>query len=227
MSERLLSVDSADGATTVRLDDGAVNAFSVPMLEALHGAIDQAESEGSLLVITGREGTLSAGFDLKTIGTQTNEMLGLGARLAERLFSFPRPVIIACTGHAIAMGGFLVLSGDFRIGAAGAYRIGLNEVQIGLTVPRFGVALAGYRLNPAWHDRVLLGGQFLSPDDAAAAGFFDQVVPGAELEEATAAAVATYAGINEQAHTGTKLRARAAALEAMREGLEPGADGTW
>ena len=104
----LLTTNLSDGVRTIALDDGRVNAFSVPMLQALHSTLDGAEKEGSIVVLRGREGTFSAGFDLKSIAERTNEMLGLGARLAERLFSFPRPVISACTGHGIAMGGFVL-----------------------------------------------------------------------------------------------------------------------
>lgn len=227
-SEELLSSELNDGVRTIQLDDGRVNAFSVPMLEAVHAELDRAEEEGSIVVLRGREGTFSAGFDLKSIAERTNEMLGLGARLAERLFSFPRPVISVCTGHGIAMGGFVLLASDLRVGTAGDFRIGLNEVVIGLTIPRFGIALAGHRLARNWHDRAVLSGELFGPDDAREAGFLDRVAqPGGELERATAEAIDAMAAVNEQAHIGTKLRARAAALEAIRGGLEPGEDGTW
>ncbi len=223
----LLTSDLEDGVRTISLDDGRVNAFSIPMLEKLHSALDQAEQERSIVVIRGREGVFSAGFDLKSIGERTNEMLGLGAQLAERLFSFPRPVISVCTGHGIAMGGFVLLASDLRIGTAGDFRIGLNEVVIGLTIPRFGIALAGHRLARGWHDRATLSGELLCPDDALAAGFLDRVVGPEQLHAATADAVATMVAVNEEAHLGTKLRVRAAALEAIHAGLEPGEDGSW
>jgi enoyl-CoA hydratase len=224
----LLTTDLSDGVRTIGLDDGRVNAFSVPMLEALHSALDDAEEEASIVVLRGREGIFSAGFDLKSIAERTNEMLGLGARLAERLFSFPRPVISACTGHGIAMGGFVLLASDLRIGTAGDFNIGLNEVVIGLTIPRFGIALAGHRLSRGWHDRATLMGELFSPEDALAAGFLDRVAePGEEFETAVSEAVAAASATNEQAHLGTKLRARAASLEAIRGGFEPGDDGTW
>ena len=172
----LITIDDANGVRTITMDDGRVNAFSVPMLEALHEALDGAEAADSIVVLRGREGTFSAGFDLKTIGERTNEMLGLGARLTERLFSFPRPVIAVCTGHGIAMGGFTLLASDLRIGTAGDFRIGLNEVVIGLTIPRFGIAVAGHRLSRAWHDRATLTGELFGPEDARTAGFLDRVV---------------------------------------------------
>jgi enoyl-CoA hydratase len=223
----LLTHDQADGVSTITMDDGRVNALTVPMLEALHGAVDAAEEAGEIIVLTGRAETLSAGFDLKTIAERTDEMLGLGARLAERLFSFPRPVIVACNGNAVAMGAFLLLSADLRIGAEGDFRIGLNEVAIGLTLPRFGVALASHRLNPGWRDRAVLGGALIGPDDAISAGFLDRVVPGNQLQVATDEAVAMMAGVNEYAHAQTKLRVRARALEELREALATSGDGSW
>jgi enoyl-CoA hydratase len=224
----LLTTDLSDGVRTITMDDGRVNAFSVPMLEAVHSALDEAEEEGSIVVLRGREGVFSAGFDLKSIAERTNEMLGLGARLVERLFSFPRPVISACTGHGIAMGGFTLLASDLRIGTAGDFNIGLNEAVIGLVIPRFGIAVAGHRLSRRWHDRLILTGELISPPDALAAGFLDRLAePGEEFEAGVAEAVTAARATNEQAHHGIKLRGRAAALEAIRDGLEPGEDGTW
>lgn len=223
----LLTTELSDGVCRIKLDDGRVNAFSVPMLEALHGALDEAERESSIVVLSGREGMFSAGFDLKSIAERTNEMLGLGARLAERLFSFPRPVISVCTGHGIAMGGFVLLASDLRIGVAGEYRIGLNEVVIGLTVPRFGIALAGHRLSRSWHDRAVLSGELVGPEDARTAGFLDRVVPADALAATSEEAVTAMATVNADAHLATKLRARAAALAELRGGLEPADDGSW
>lgn len=209
------------------MDDGAVNAFSVEMLEAVLSALDEAEQANAIVVIRGREGKFSAGFDLKTLGTKTNEMLGLGAKLAERLFSFPRPTVAVCTGHGIAMGGFVLMSCDIRVGVEGDFRIGLNEAAIGLTMPRFAVALAGHRLNPAWHDRSVITGELFGPADAKTAGFLDHVVPADQLDAVAEQAIEAMKNLNEDAHRETKLRARASALEGIRAGLEPADDGTW
>lgn len=209
------------------MDDGRVNALTVPMLEALHGAVDAAEEAGEIIVLTGRPKTLSAGFDLKTIAERTDEMLGLGARLAERLLSFPRPVIVACNGNAVAMGAFLLLSADLRIGVEGDFRIGLNEVAIGLTLPRFGVALASHRLNPGWRDRAVLSGALIDPADAVSAGYLDRVVPSDQLRAATDEATAMFAAVNETAHAQTKLRMRAGALEELRGAIAASGNGSW
>ena len=109
----------------------------IPMLRSLHGAFDRATKDDAVVVLTGRKGYFSAGFDLKVFqgaGTDIVEMLTLGATLAERILSFSTPLLIGCTGHAVAMGVFLLLSADYRVGVSGPYRITANEVAIGLTM---------------------------------------------------------------------------------------------
>lgn len=209
---------------TIAIDDGKVNAFSIETLKAIHAAFDRAEEDGAVVLLTGREGYFSAGFDLKVFssgdGGAVVEMLRLGATLAERVLSFATPVLVACNGHAIAAGSFLPLAADVRIGTEGAFRIGLNEVKIGLTVPWFAVELARQRLTPAAFDRSVVGAVMHSPEEAVQAGFLDRVVPASELEEVSLQAAAVLAELNPAAHAATKLRARGAALEAVRAAIE-------
>ena len=213
-----------DGPTaTITMDDGKANAFSIPMLRAVHGAFDRAEDDDAVVILTGRAGYFSAGFDLKVFAGDPRdvlEMLVLGATLAERVLSFPRPVVVACSGHAYPAGAFLLLAADARIGVDGPFRIGLNEVRIGLTVPWFAIELARHRLHPAAFDRTVVNATMYSPNDAVAAGFLDRVVAVDELAGAGAEAAATLAQLDPAAHVATKLRARRAALEALRAAIE-------
>ena len=209
---------------TIAIDDGKVNAFSIETLTAIHEALDRAEADGAVVVLTGREGYFSAGFDLKVFssgdGGAVVEMLRLGATLAERVLSFPTPVLVACSGHAIAAGSFLALAADVRIGTEGPFRIGLNEVKIGLTVPWFAVELARQRLTPAAFDRSVVGAVMHTPEEAVQAGFLDRVVPASELRQISMQAAAELAELNPAAHAATKLRARGTALEAIRAAIE-------
>jgi enoyl-CoA hydratase len=208
---------------TIAMDDGKVNALSIPMLQAVHGAFDQAERDQAVVVLSGREGYFSAGFDLKVFGggepDRVVEMLTLGATLAERILSFATPVVIACSGHAVAAGSFLALAADMRIGVEGPFQIGLNEVKIGLTVPWFAIELARQRLHPAHFDRAVVNATMYGPSEALPAGFLDLVVPASELRAASLQAAAALAELNPVAHTATKLRARAGALEAVRSAI--------
>ncbi|HST56193.1 MAG TPA: crotonase/enoyl-CoA hydratase family protein [Solirubrobacteraceae bacterium] len=219
-----LATYELDGRTaTITLDDGKVNAFSIPMLQAIHAAFDQAERDQAVVVLSGRKNRFSAGFDIKGFSAGVEpllEMLTLGATLSERIMAFPTPVIVACTGHAIAAGTFPLLAADLRIGTAGAFQIGLNEVKIGLTVPWFAIELARQRLHPAHFDRSVVNATIYSPSEAVAAGFLDRVVTADELRATSLEAAAELAELDPTAHAATKLRARAGALQALRRAIE-------
>ncbi len=220
-----LATYALDGRiATVTIDDGKANALSIEMLRALHAAFDRAEQDEAVVLLTGREGRFSAGFDLAVFssgdGDAVVEMLRLGATLAERILSFPTPVAIACTGHAVAAGSFLLLAADARVGAEGPFKIGLNEVQIGLTMPWFAIELARQRLTPAAFDRAVVTAAMHSPQEAAAAGFLDRVVAPQELPAAARATAEALAGLHPAAHAATKQRARAGAIAAVREAIE-------
>ena len=219
----LLTYELDGRVAKVTLDDGKVNAFSIPMLKELHAAFDQAESDEAILLLTGREKYFSAGFDLKVFTEHPEdivEMLNLGATLCERALAFPTPVVTACTGHALAAGTFLPLCADARIGVQGAWKYGLNEVRIGLTVPLFVVELARQRLTPAEFSRAVVTAKTYSPDEAVDAGFLDEVVDAGELSERSQAVALDLAGLDPAAHRATKLRAREAAMTAVRQGIE-------
>jgi enoyl-CoA hydratase/carnithine racemase len=213
------SYDLSDGIATITMDDGKVNALSVDMIGELQGQLDRAEQDEAVVVLTGRAKTFSAGFDLRTEPEGWPEMLVAGARLSERLLSFPRPTVIACNGNAIAMGGFTLLSADYRVGAAGDGRIGLNEVQIGMTIPWFGIEIARHRLARPYFDRCTVTGTFLGPDEALEAGFLDQVVAADALADAARAAATQLAGVKMDAHAATKLRIRERVLAGVRDGI--------
>jgi enoyl-CoA hydratase len=212
-----------DSVATITMDDGKVNVLSLAMLTELGAALDRAAADRAVVVLTGREGVFSAGFDLPVLragGTETADLLHAGFDLAARLLAFPTPVLVACPGHAVAMGVFLVLSGDYRIGASGPYKITANEVAIGITMPHAAVEICRQRLTPACFNRAVVIAEVFPPEDAVAAGFLDRVVPAAELAEAAAGAAAELARLDLDAHTATKLRARRLAGTALREAID-------
>jgi enoyl-CoA hydratase len=206
-----------DGVATITLDDGKVNALSTPTLKAIRAAFDCAAGDEAIVVLTGRATTFSAGFDLRSDNWQ--EMVAEGARLAEQIMAFPRPVIVACNGSSVAMGGLILLSADYRIGVWGEHRIGLNEAAIGLTLPWFGIEIARHRLTRPYFDRCTITGALLGPEEAQVAGFLDEVVAPHQLAEATQRAAATLADVDPAAHAATKLRIRAGALTGVRDGI--------
>jgi enoyl-CoA hydratase len=222
MSSRV-TYQVSESIATITLDDGKRNALSLETFAELGAAFERAGADGAAVVLTGREGAFSAGFDLRALGAggpAAARLVQAGFELAVRLYSFPAPVVVACTGHAIAMGLFLAQTGDVRIGAAGAFKLGANEVAIGLMVPNVGMELCRARMPPTHFHRAVTLSEMFTPEGAVEAGILDRVVAPAEVA-ATARAVATQAaGLNRAIFAATKLRARAPAIEALRHALE-------
>jgi enoyl-CoA hydratase len=217
-----VSYELSGSVAAITMDDGKVNSLSPRMLAELGAALDRAEADKAVVLLGGRESRFSAGFELSVFkqgDDAVREMLMAGARVAERILSFPTPVIIACSGHALAMGAFVLLSADLRIGIDGPYKIGLNEVAIGMTVPHFGIEMARQRLAPAHFNLALTIAHIYSPLEAVAAGFLDRVVPAADFTTATREAAAALTRLDMRAHAETKLRAREGALKALRAAI--------
>ncbi|HKJ36647.1 MAG TPA: crotonase/enoyl-CoA hydratase family protein [Solirubrobacterales bacterium] len=205
----------------IKMDDGKVNALSAEMLGSISACLDRAEEEeAEAVVLTGTGGTFSAGFDLRTELDGWPEMLVAGARLAERMLSFPRPIVAACNGNALAMGGFVLLSADHRVGARGDYKIGLNEVRIGLTVPWFGIEIARHRLTAPYFDRCTASGVVLGPEEATAAGFLDELADPGDVRAVAHGVAEELTSVKPDAHAATKLRIRAAPLAGIRDGID-------
>jgi enoyl-CoA hydratase len=208
---------------TIGLDDGKVNVMSLDMQAEIHAALDRAESDRAVVVLTGRDGVLSAGFDLQVLsagGPSAASMVIGGFELATRVLAFPRPIVIACTGHAIAMGTFLLLAGDHRIGTTNPAKFTANEVAIGLTMPRAALEVLRQRLTPAAFVRAAMLAEVFTPTNAVEAGFLDQVVPPVELARTAREAATRLASLDPEAYSATKLRARARLLTDLRAAID-------
>lgn len=215
----VITSQQQDNVQIIQWDDSKANAVSHQLLEELNAALDQAERDKKAVVLVGRPGRFSAGFDLNVMGQGGDAMARLvvgGGKLSIRMLSFPMPLVVACSGHALAMGGLLLLSADYRIGVAGEFKIGLNEVAIGLTMPWFGVELARGRLHPTHFNRAVNNAEMYLPDSSIAAGFLDQVVAGENLVADSVAVAENLMKLNLDAHQGTKLRVREGLLEALK-----------
>ena len=214
---RIPTFEIDDGVAVLRLDDGKVNAFGPSTVAALEAAIDAAEASAGALVIVGRDGKFSAGFDLGVIRSgpgPARELALAGARAAMRLYGAGVPVVAACTGHALAYGAILLLASDLRIGADIDAGIGLNEVAIGLTLPVFGMELARERLSPRHLTRAIGLATVYSPAEAVEAGFLDEVVPAEELEQTALDRARALAGaLDPGAFAGTRRNARGAVID--------------
>ena len=217
MSE-LITYHLEDGIATLTLSNGKVNAISPDVIAAFNAALDQAVTDRAVVIITGQPGILSGGYDLKVMTSGPKDAVSLvtsGSTLARRLLSHPFPVVVACPGHAVAKGAFLLLSADYRLGVDGPFSIGLNEVQIGMTMHHAGIEIARDRLGKSAFQRSVVNGEMFNPQSAVAAGYLDVVVAAEELQGAALAAARQLKKINMIAHKNTKLKVRKALLEAL------------
>lgn len=212
-----------DGIAHVHMDDGKANVMTQDMLEALLGAFDRAEADGAVVMLTGRERMFSGGYDLKMFTQAPAVIVGtlrLGATLVARMADFPLPVLAVCTGHAVAQGAFTLLAADVRLGSTGPFKLGLNEVVIGLTIPHYGVEIARSRLQPSYFQHATITGAMYAPDEALRAGFLDAIHPPDELMARALEEAQRLRKLNMPAHAGTKRRARAGVLQLIRESIE-------
>jgi len=219
----LIDFEISEKIATITLKNGKVNAISHQVIEEVNNALDQAESAGAVVILTGQAGILSAGFDLKTMKASSEAAVGLvtaGSKLTRRMLSFPLPIIGACSGHAIAKGAFLMLSCDFRIGCKGAFKVGLNEVAIGMTMHQAGIELARNRVPINYLTRSVINAELFDPETAVLAGFLDTLVEPEQLMATAKAVAEQMLPLNMTAHHGTKLKERKDILSALDTAIE-------
>lgn len=218
------SLSFEDGVAVLGLDDGKVNAFSFEMIRQIGQCLDRVPRDRGALLIAGRPGILSGGFDLTVVRGGSNDRLldlvGDGLELLMRIATFPRPVVVECGGHAVALGAFLLLLADWRIGAAGEYRIGLNEVANGLPLPESFCAIARHRIAPNWFDRAYLHAELFAPEAAVAPGFLDETAEPAALHRAAMAQARRLGALPDPAYAVAKERDRVPLAARVLGGLE-------
>lgn len=206
----------------VTMNDGKANAMNPTMIEAVNAALDEAEAKSKAVILAGREKVLCGGFDLNIIRGDDRELarkmtLG-GAKLMMRLYGFPRPLVITTGGHCVALGGFMLLTGDYRIGVSGDFRIGLNEVAIAMTLPPFGLMLAKERLETRHLQNATTNATLYSPDQAVAVGFLDETVAAGQLADRSLARAGELAKLDNAAFVRTKLDWRGPDIKRILDG---------
>jgi enoyl-CoA hydratase len=218
-----VTYQSEETYAIITINNGKANAISHEVIAGLNASLDKAAEENKVVILTGKTGFFSAGFDLKVMAKSpesAKELVTKGSKLSLRMLSFPQPIIVACSGHAIAKGAFLLLSADYRIGVEGAFKIGLNEVMIGMTMHNAGIAIAKARLSEVYVNRSVNNAEMYSSKQAIAAGFLDIIVPEDHLMSTAVNAAEMSAKLNKKAHAETKLKVRKQHLEALENAIE-------
>ncbi|WP_439102792.1 crotonase/enoyl-CoA hydratase family protein [Congregibacter sp.] len=218
----LVTIQANEKYTLLTMDDGKANALSFAMFDAFNAALDTAEAAGKVLIIAGRPGKFSAGFDLSVMGAGGEPMMKLlraGADLSVRLLTFSTPVVLAVSGHALAMGALLCLSADYRVGMQGNYKLGLNEVAIGMTLPWFGIELARARLDETQINDAVGLAHVYDPESAVSAGYLDEAVEEDQLMHRAVELAESFSALNMAAHKATKARVREPMMASLEEAL--------
>jgi enoyl-CoA hydratase len=219
----MLSYEQSGAVAVLRFDDGRANVASHASIAEIDRALTRAEKEASVAILLGRPGRFSAGFDLAVInqGAEASRALvTAGGELLVRIVESEIPVVAGCTGHALAMGALLLLAADYRVGASGDFKIGLNEVAIKLTLPVFALELARARLAREHLTRATTLAEVYDPASAQAAGYLDRVVAPDRLEAEARAAADRLAQLSLGAYRATKRKLRGALLERIRSTLQ-------
>jgi enoyl-CoA hydratase len=223
VTTELVTYTAENKIAVVQMDDGKANALSKPMIEALLAALTRAEEEASAMVLAGRADRFCAGFDLRVMMSgpdAAKDLLRAGSELLLRLYAATVPLVIACTGHALAGGALVVLTGDYRIGASGAFKIGLNEVTLGMPVPLLAMEFARDRLSPQELAHATLMARIYEPETARQAGYLDAIVEPAEVVVRAKHEAERLGALARSAFRATKSRLRGASIAHIRASME-------
>ena len=215
------SKESNGTVAVITMADGKANAFSKEAISNLVAAIDEAEADPSVVaaVIAGSGGKFSGGFDLNVMRSGDTaavvELVADGGDLVRHTYMSGLPIVAACTGHALAAGALLLLGCDVRVGAIGDYKIGVNEVAIGMVLPDWAMTICRERLSKRHLQRAVATARITDAPGAVDVGFLDiavemdDVVPRA-IEEA-----ASFANLDRPSYARTMTQFRGGVAETM------------
>ncbi|MEM8560816.1 MAG: crotonase/enoyl-CoA hydratase family protein [Pseudomonadota bacterium] len=214
---------SLDGNIAIlHRDDGKANAVGHSFIDGINAGLDRAEGEAKAVLLRGREGVFSAGFDLSEFKKGPEATMALvkrGFELLHRLYSYPLPVVAACSGHGVALGAFILLASDTRVGADGDFRITLPETAISMDIPSLMMALVTSRVSPRHQTRAAIQAEVYSPRGAIEAGFLDEVVDASKLHERSMVIANQLAELPQEFYAKNKLGTRKEALATMQDFL--------
>jgi enoyl-CoA hydratase len=224
MTDSIATLSQENDISLIKLDDGKANAFSYDMLSQVNELLAKVPRDSGALVITGRDGLFSGGFDLKTLATGDMEkittMVQLGYRLLLELYSFDRPIIAAVSGHSIALGLFVTCSADYRIAIDGQYVCQANEVRNNMDIPLQIMEILKARVNKNYFYPAVYHSDAYSVQDSIAVGFIDEVVPEAQFMERVLEKAKELATLPHPFYANTKKSAQKDIVQKITDAIE-------
>jgi enoyl-CoA hydratase len=209
--------EEREGIVTLRLAHGKASAMDIEMMEGLEAQLDElARSSARAVILTGTGTIFSAGVDLFRVVSggedYATRFLPRLASAIRKLFEFPKPVVAAANGHAIAGGCILVAACDYRIMSAGPGRIGVPELLVGVPFPAFAIEVVRFVVPRERLQEVVYTGKTFLPEEALERGLVDEVVEPDALAERARALALQLASIPPEAFRLTKRQLRVSAL---------------
>ena len=179
MTDQIATLTTEGDVSIITLNDGKANVFSPEMSSTVSNLLDQVPGDKGSLVITGRPGIFSAGFDLKIISSGDADavaaMVKAGFTLLARIYNFPRPVIAACSGHGVALGAFLLCCADYRLGAKGQFIVQANETRNNMSIPTPILEISKSRISKTHWYRAILNAEAYPVEKAIEPGYLEEV----------------------------------------------------
>ena len=181
------------------------------------------QDDAKAVVLAGRPGSFCAGFHLPTMtGGDVKAIMALGqggGKLALRLWSLPKPLVAACTGHAFTIGAIWLCTCDTRIGEEGAFKIGMTETKMGMGLGPWALAPLEARLSKQLWIPSIVQSRVYDPQGAVEAGFLDEVVPAGQAVERACTLAAELAALPAKAYAMNKLATRKESIAVMQADL--------
>ena len=224
MTDQLATLTTEGDVSIITLDDGKANVFSSAMSSTINQLLDEVPNDKGALLITGRQGLLSGGFDLKTMtGGEAKDIIEMsvnGFKLLARIYGFSRPVVVASSGHAIALGAFLLCCADYRVGAKGKYLVQANEHRNNMSIPIPILEISKSRISKRhWH-RAILNAEAYPIDQSVEAGYLDEVVDEEDLMKRAMEVATDLATLGHPHYQMTKDLDQKDILERINAGIE-------
>ncbi|MFT5579368.1 MAG: enoyl-CoA hydratase [Paraglaciecola psychrophila] len=211
-----------DNTALISIDDGKANAMNHSFIDSLGECLDRAEKEASAVILQGREGMFSAGFDLKELAKgedEATQLVNRGMAMITRLYALPLPLISVCAGHAFGMGAFILLASDNRLGSNTDYKVNLPETAIGMSFNPVLMSLIKAHVTPRHQTMAALQSRKFTPAESITAGFLDQLMDTDQLLTEAFSLAKELSNLPAAQYGTNKQFLREAPLKVMRDAL--------